>query len=75
LFLTDAVFVATVGVTRTWMKRKRLMRRVLLERSRLGQEVEDDDDEEEEQENESSRPLDEASSFVPWSDFWGGGAS
>ena len=50
------------------------MRRVLLERSRLGQEVEDDDDEEEEHEDESSRPLDEASSFVPWSDFWGGGA-
>ena len=66
--------VAIVAMTRTWMKRTRLMRRVLLERSMWGQEVEDDDDEEEAHEDEASRPLDEASSFVRWSDFWAAGA-
>jgi hypothetical protein len=39
-------------------------------RSMWDQEVEDDDDEEEAHEDEASRPLDEASNFVPWSDFW-----
>jgi hypothetical protein len=43
-------------------------------RSMWGQEVEDDDDEEEAHEDETSRPLDETSNFVPWSDFWSVGA-